>query len=113
MSLAFGRHFLSIPGPSVMPDRVLNAMHRDAPNIYEGALAEMVSGLYEDLLRVARTREGRVAVYAANGHGAWEAAISNLFSRGDKAVALDCGRFAEGWAMTARQMGVDCQVVIP
>ncbi|SDW18567.1 alanine-glyoxylate transaminase / serine-glyoxylate transaminase / serine-pyruvate transaminase [Albimonas donghaensis] len=111
MSLAFGRHFLSIPGPSVMPDRVLNAMHRDAPNIYEGALAEMVSGLYEDLLRVARTREGRVAVYAANGHGAWEAAISNLFSRGDKAVALDCGRFAEGWAMTARQMGVDCQVV--
>ncbi len=110
MSLAFGRHFLSIPGPSVMPDRVLNAMHRGAPNIYEGALPEMVVGLYDDLRRVGRTK-GRVAVFSANGHGAWEAAISNTLCRGDKALALDCGRFAEGWAQTARAMGVEAECI--
>ena len=110
MSLKFGRHFLSIPGPSVMPDRVLNAMHRGAPNIYEGDLIEMVSGLYDDLRRVARTRDARTAVYIANGHGAWEAALANTLSRGDKALALDCGRFAAGWADMARAMGVDVEL---
>ena len=45
MSLANGRHYLAIPGPSVMPDRVLQAMHRPAPNIYTGELVEMVHGL--------------------------------------------------------------------
>ena len=49
MSLGFGRHYLAIPGPSVMPDRVLQAMHQAAPNIYEGALHEMVDGIIPDL----------------------------------------------------------------
>ncbi|MEM1315149.1 MAG: alanine--glyoxylate aminotransferase family protein, partial [Pseudomonadota bacterium] len=110
MSLRFGRHFLSIPGPSVMPDRVLNAMHQGAPNIYEGALPDMVVGLYEDLRRVARTEKGRVAAYVANGHGAWEAAVSNTLSRGDKVLVLDCGRFAEGWGEMARVMGCEIEL---
>ena len=55
MSLGHGRHYLSIPGPSVMPDRVLQAMHQAAPNIYEGALYETVEGMLPDLRRVART----------------------------------------------------------
>lgn len=112
MSLANGRHFLAIPGPSVMPDRVLNAMHRGAPNIYEGAMVDLVVGLTEDLKTVARTRDAGVAIYTCNGHGAWEAAISNLFSRGDRILTLDCGRFAEGWAQTAQAMGVDARVVL-
>ena len=45
VSLAHGRHLVSIPGPSVIPDRVLNAMHRPMPNIYEGALVEMSTGI--------------------------------------------------------------------
>ena len=44
MSLANGREYLAIPGPSVMPDRVLRAMHRAAPNIYEGAIVDEVAG---------------------------------------------------------------------
>jgi aspartate aminotransferase-like enzyme len=55
MSLANGRHYLAIPGPSVMPDRVLQAMHRPAPNIYTGQLVDMVAGLVPDLKAVART----------------------------------------------------------
>ena len=82
MSLANGREYLAIPGPSVMPDRVLRAMHRAAPNIYEGAIVDEVAGIAADLKRVAKT-ESNLAIYIANGHGAWEAAMANTHSRGD------------------------------
>jgi alanine-glyoxylate transaminase / serine-glyoxylate transaminase / serine-pyruvate transaminase len=105
MSLAYGRPLLAIPGPSVMPDRVLAAMHRPSPNIYAGPLTESMPGLLEDLRAVARTRQ-HVTIYIANGHGAWEAANCNLFSRGDRALSLVTGRFGEGWAQSARALGV-------
>ncbi|AMY70272.1 pyridoxal-phosphate-dependent aminotransferase family protein [Frigidibacter mobilis] len=110
MSLAQGRPYLAIPGPSTMPDRVLNAMHRAAPNIYEGALVEMTRGIYPDLRRVAGTA-AHVAIYIANGHGAWEAANANLFSRGDRALVAATGRFGIGWADSARRMGVEVEVI--
>ncbi|AHM04131.1 Serine--glyoxylate aminotransferase [Roseibacterium elongatum DSM 19469] len=110
MSLANGRHYLAIPGPSVMPDRVLQAMHRPAPNIYTGELVDMVHGLVPDLKAVARTGH-HVAMYIANGHGAWEAALTNTLSRGDKILVLGTGRFCLGWGEFAAAMGVDCQVI--
>ena len=110
MSLAQGRSYLAIPGPSVMPDRVLNAMHRAAPNIYEGDLIELTARVMTDLRRVAQS-SGHVAVYLANGHGAWEAAISNLFSRGDTALSLITGRFGLGWAQHARALGVTVETL--
>ena len=105
MSLAAGTHYLAIPGPSVIPDAVLRAMHRPAPNIYTGELHEVVDSLLPDLRAVART-EHQVAVYIANGHGAWEAALANVFSRGDRALSLATGVFAHGWADMAEQMGI-------
>ena len=81
MTLSQGRSYLAIPGPSVVPDQVLQAMHRAAPNIYEGALVELTHVLVPDLRRVART-QGEVAMYIANGHGAWEAALSNVVAAG-------------------------------
>ncbi len=105
MSLANGRAYLAIPGPSTMPDRVLQAMHRSAPNIYDGALHDLVASLLPDLRRVAGT-EGHVAIYIGNGHAGWEAANANLFSRGDRALVLATGLFGLGWANSARAMGV-------
>ncbi|GHE04345.1 septum site-determining protein [Defluviimonas sp. 20V17] len=105
MSLAHGRPYLAIPGPSTMPDRVLRAMHRAAPNIYAGELPGMMPRLTADLKAVAGTRHN-VAIYIANGHGTWEAANCNLFSRGDRALVLVTGRFGEGWADSARRLGV-------
>ncbi|MBT9244979.1 aminotransferase class V-fold PLP-dependent enzyme [Gemmobacter fulvus] len=105
MNLANGRPYLAIPGPSVMPDRVLAAMHRAAPNIYAGALPDMVQTLWPDLRALAGTA-GHVALYIANGHGAWEAANANLFSRGDRALVLATGRFGHGWKESALAMGV-------
>lgn len=110
MSLSQGRPLLSIPGPSVMPDRVLNAMHRAAPNIYAGELPEAVPQLRADLKAVARTSQN-VAIYMGNGHAAWEAANTNLFSRGDKALSLVTGHFGEGWARHARDLGIEVDTI--
>ncbi len=110
MNLANGRPYLAIPGPSVMPDRVLAAMHRGSPNIYGGALYDMVETIWPDLKRVAGTN-GHVAIYIGNGHASWEAANANLFSRGDRALVLATGNFGHGWARSVRAMGVDVDVL--
>lgn len=110
MPIAAGRSYLAIPGPSVSPDRVLNAMHRTAPNIYEGEIVDVTRSIIPDLRRVAMT-EQHVAIYITNGHGAWEAAITNMFSRGDRVLLAATGRFGHGWAEHAQRMGVAVDIV--
>jgi len=108
--LANGRPYLAIPGPSVMPDAVLNAMHRAAPNIYTGQLHEMTHGLIPSLRAVARTAH-HAAIYIGNGHAAWEAALANLVAEGDLFLVLATGRFAIGWAETARGLGAEVEII--
>jgi len=103
-----GRHYLAIPGPSVMPDAVLQAMHRPAPNIYTGEIHDITRSLVPDLCAVARTA-GHVAMYIGNGHAMWEASLTNVLSRGDKVLALVNGRFGEGWANVAGALGAQVQ----
>ncbi len=110
MTLANGRPYLAIPGPSTMPDRVLQAMHRGAPNIYAGALPDMVETLWPDLKSVAGTA-GHLALYIGNGHAGWEAANTNLFSRGDKALVLASGHFGISWANAARALGIEVDLL--
>ena len=110
MTLSNGRHYLAIPGPSVAPEEVLRAMHRPSPNIYEGELVEMVHALIPDLRALARTRH-QAAIYIANGHGAWEAAVSNVLGRGEKVLVAASGRFAHGWAEMAARMGARPEIL--
>lgn len=105
-----GRSYLAIPGPSVIPDRVLRAMMRPAPNIYGGPLHEMVEGLIERLRTVARTRHEAV-IYIGNGHAGWEAALANVVRPGDRVLVPAAGRFGHGWAATARAMGIEAEVI--
>ena len=106
--LDFGRTQLAIPGPSVIPDRVLSAMHRASPNIYEGELLKTVDTLVPDLKAVART-EHDVAIYIANGHGAWEAALRNTLREGDRVLVVETGRFAAFWGDMAESMGLHAE----
>lgn len=108
--LAQGRPYLAIPGPSVMPDAVLRAMHRAAPNIYQGELTQMMPGLVTDLKRVART-DHNVAMYIGNGHAAWEAALVNVVQPGDRVLVLATGRFGLGWAQMAKSLGVETDII--
>jgi len=110
MTLAFGQQMLAIPGPSPAPERVLRAMHRSSPNIYDGELVDMMPALMDDLRTVGRTQHN-VALYISNGHGAWEAALTNVLSRGDHVLVLATGRFAQGWRDMTHTLGVTTDMI--
>lgn len=90
MSLSHGRGYLAIPGPSVMPESVLRAMQRPAPNIYEGEIVGVTETITRDLKYVARTQHD-VAMYICNGHGAWEAALANTLRAGETVLVATTG----------------------
>ncbi len=110
MKLSYGRDLFLTPGPSVIPDRVLNAMHRAAPNIYDGPLIDMVDRILEQLREVAQTG-GQPSIYIANGHGAWEASLANIAAPGDRVLTLATGTFGLGYAETARKMGIAVELL--
>ncbi|MGE0425275.1 MAG: alanine--glyoxylate aminotransferase family protein [Reyranellaceae bacterium] len=110
MSVRAGREFLAIPGPTTVPDEVLRAMHRPAVDIYSGPLLALTDGLLTDVARVFNTK-GRAYIYISNGHGAWEASLTNVLSRGDKILVLESGRFAIGWGESARRMGCEVEIL--
>jgi alanine-glyoxylate transaminase/serine-glyoxylate transaminase/serine-pyruvate transaminase len=110
MTLRGGREFLAIPGPTTMPDEVLRAMHRPAVDIYSGGLLRLTDSLHADLSRLFCTA-GRSYIYIGNGHAAWEAALTNVLSRGDKLLVLSSGRFALGWGQTAQMLGAEMEVL--
>ena len=110
MTVRAGREFLAIPGPTTMPDEVLQAMHRPALDIYSNQMVDLTDSLMADLSRLFATK-GRSYIYISNGHGAWEAVLSNVLSRGDKVLVLESGRFAIGWGNAAAAMGAEVEVL--
>ncbi|UWQ17612.1 alanine--glyoxylate aminotransferase family protein [Jannaschia sp. M317] len=109
-TLSHGPQVLAIPGPSIMPDRVLRAMHRPSPNIYQGELIELTHSLIPDLKRVART-DYNATIYIGNGHASWEACLANTHSRGDLVLIPRTGSFADGWAEVARGLGLRVEML--
>jgi alanine-glyoxylate transaminase / serine-glyoxylate transaminase / serine-pyruvate transaminase len=110
MTVANGRQFLSIPGPTNVPDAVLAAMQRPAIDIYSGEMIAITDSCLADLKKLFRTA-GRTYIYAANGHGGWEAALTNVLSRGETVLALESGRFALGWGEMAKMLGIEVEVL--
>src|SRR6187399_1151138 len=110
MTVRAGREFLAIPGPTTMPDEVLQAMHRPALDIYSDQMVQLTESLLADLAKLFATK-GQSYIYIANGHGAWEATLSNVLSRGDKLLVLESGRFAIGWGQAAAAMGAEVEVL--
>src|SRR5882724_2305000 len=110
MTVRAGREFLAIPGPTNMPDEVLRAMHRPALDIYSKEMLDLTHSLLDDLKKLFITK-GQTYIYIANGHGAWEATLTNVLSRGDKVLVLESGRFAIGWGSAAAAMGADVEVL--
>ena len=110
MVVRAGREFLAIPGPTNMPDQVLQAMHRPALDIYSDQMVDLTDSLLRDLSKLFATT-GRSYIHIANGHGAWESALSNVLSRGDKILVLESGRFAIGWGNAAAAMGAEIEVL--
>jgi alanine-glyoxylate transaminase/serine-glyoxylate transaminase/serine-pyruvate transaminase len=111
MSVARGWQFFMHPGPTNIPHRVLQAMARPAVDFTGPEFVALRDRSLERLKGVLKTRQGFVIAYAASGHGAWDASIANLFSPGDKVLVCQAGYFSENWAATARQYGLEVEVV--
>ena len=94
----------------MIPDPVLQAMHRPSPNIYAGELLTLTDSLVPDLKAVAGTAHF-VAIYISNGHGAWEAALMNTLQPGDKVLVPSSGRFAIGWSEMAAALGIEVELI--
>ena len=105
-----GRHFLQIPGPTNVPERVLRAMSRATEDHRGPELAGLTLRVLRRLREVLRTR-GPVLLYPSSGTGAWEAALVNTLSPGDRVLMFETGHFAVLWARIARRLGLEVELV--
>ena len=105
-----GRHFLQIPGPTNVPGRVLRAMSRATGDHRGPELASLTLRVLRRLRDVFRT-QGPVIVYPCSGTGAWEAALVNTLSPGDRVLMFETGYFALLWSQIARRLGLEVELV--
>src|SRR6266571_7540469 len=105
-----GRHFLQIPGPTNVPDRVLRAIDRATMDHRGPEFGPMGLEILEGLKAVFQTK-APVVIYPASGTGAWEAALVNTLSPGDRVVLFETGHFASLWHKMATRLGLDIEFV--
>jgi alanine-glyoxylate transaminase/serine-glyoxylate transaminase/serine-pyruvate transaminase len=105
-----GRHFLQIPGPTNVPDRVLHAMAFPTIDHRGPEFAELGKEVIAGMKQVFKTK-GTVVVYPSSGTGAWEAALVNTLSPGDKVLMFETGQFATLWRQMAGRLGIEIEFV--
>jgi alanine-glyoxylate transaminase/serine-glyoxylate transaminase/serine-pyruvate transaminase len=110
MPIPTGRHFLQIPGPTNVPDRVLRAMDMPTMDHRGPEFAQLTLEILEGLKQVFKTSED-VVIYPASGTGAWEAALANTLSPGDKVLMFETGHFATLWQGIAKDLGLNVEFV--
>ena len=101
-----GRHFLQIPGPSPVPERVLRAMDMPVIDHRSAQFAELGRAVLEGSQKIFQT-SGPVVIFPSSGTGAWEAAIVNTLSPGDKVLMVETGHFATLWRQMAGRFGIE------
>lgn len=105
-----GRHFLQIPGPTNVPDRVLRAIDRPTIDHRGPAFGDLGTAVLAGMKRVFQTA-GDVVIYPASGTGAWEAALVNTLSPGDRVLMAETGQFATLWRRLAERLGLAVEFV--
>ncbi len=102
-----GRPFLQIPGPTLVPERIVRAMSQPVIDHRGPKFAALVEACLDGLKGVFQTTRGRIVLYPGSGTGAWEAAIVNTLSPGDRVLAVVNGHFSTGFARTAEAYGIE------
>jgi alanine-glyoxylate transaminase/serine-glyoxylate transaminase/serine-pyruvate transaminase len=106
-----GRNFLFVPGPTNVPDRVLRAMMVAMEDHRSSKFPELSKSVLSDLKKVFKTAEGQTFIFPSSGTGAWEAALTNTLSPGDKVLASRFGQFSHLWVDMAQRLGYDVEVL--
>jgi alanine-glyoxylate transaminase/serine-glyoxylate transaminase/serine-pyruvate transaminase len=110
MSVLRGRNFLMTPGPSSTPERVLRAMARNSVDLGGTEFVAMTRACIDDLKPVFCTT-GPVFAYISNGHGAWEAAVTNVIATGDHVLVPSTGHFGNNWALMTEAVKAHVEVI--
>ena len=109
MTRAPGRHFLQIPGPTNVPDRVLRAIDFPTMDHRGPEFADLGKAVLGGMKRVFKSTKGEVVIYPASGTGAWEAALVNTLSAGDSVLMAETGHFATLWRQMAARLGLEVE----
>jgi alanine-glyoxylate transaminase/serine-glyoxylate transaminase/serine-pyruvate transaminase len=106
-----GRHFLQIPGPTNVPDRVLRAIDFPTMDHRGPDFADLGKNVLAGMKRVFKSTRGEVVIYPASGTGAWEAALVNTLSAGDRVLMAETGHFATLWHKLATRLGLEVELI--
>jgi len=106
-----GRHFLQIPGPTNVPDRVLRAIDFPTMDHRGPEFGVLGKSVLAGMKRVFKSAQGEVAIYPASGTGAWEAALVNTLSPGDRVLMYETGHFATLWQKMATKLGLEVEFI--
>ena len=106
-----GRHFLFVPGPTNVPDRVLRAMHRPMADHRSSAFPELTTGLLRDLRPIFGTDRGTPVIFPATGTGGWEVALVNCCTPGDRLLAVRNGQFSHLFVDAAQRLGFEVETI--
>ncbi|MBL6934521.1 MAG: aminotransferase class V-fold PLP-dependent enzyme [Alphaproteobacteria bacterium] len=111
MSRKYTGHFHAyIPGPTNIPPRILNAAHVPTEDMRSPTFPELTLPLFEDLKKIFKTKDGQVFIFPSSGTGAWESAITNTMSPGDKVLIYRFGQFSLLWVDMFERLGLDVDV---
>lgn len=105
-----GRQFFFNPGPTHIPESVFSAMHRPVIDFLAPEFIEVLTRVHERTKRILKT-EQHLLYYGTNGHGAWEGALANVFSPGDKMLMIESGHFSINWAKMALELGLEVEML--
>ncbi len=105
-----GRQFFNNPGPTNIPDRILRAMDRPVVDFLAPEFLEVQRSIFSGLKRVLKT-DGEIFIHASTGHGAWEAAVANVFSPGDLVLVIESGHFSNGWCEMGEALGLKVEML--
>jgi alanine-glyoxylate transaminase / serine-glyoxylate transaminase / serine-pyruvate transaminase len=111
MTRKAGRHFLQIPGPTNVPDRVLRAIDFPTMDHRGPEFAKLGKEVLAGMKRVFKSTKGEVVIYPASGTGAWEAALVNTLSPGDRVLMYETGHFATLWQKMAAKLGLEVDFI--
>ena len=100
-----GTRFLHSPGPTHIPEEVLNAMHRQPMDHGDPRLDQVIGAIDQGIKRLLQTKASELYMFASNGHGAWETTIENLLAPGQSVLIPGTGHFSESWAVQAEALG--------
>jgi len=106
-----GRNHLFVPGPTNTPDRILRAMHVAMEDHRSSSFPELPLGLFAELRKIFKTKDGQPFIFPASGTGGWEAALSNTLSPGDKILSFRYGQFSHLWIDMMQRLGLDVQAI--